>query len=171
MANPANFYIMDAKDLWTEYGVFIEKGTDDFLQIPERKESISHEWMDEHGIEVDSTTPFFKDREITLQCAIVAASENDFWTKYDAFVAALMAPGARLLNVVELSRSFNVLYKKCSSFTWFTRLKTVSRIAAKFTLVLWEPNPGLIPADLTYALTDENGNVLTDENGITLTSQ
>jgi hypothetical protein len=140
MANPSGYYIMDGLDLWTAYGVFIEKGTDDFLILPERKESITYDWPDLNGLSIDTDTPVFREKEVELHCAIVASSEANFWTQYNAFKNALIAPGQRSLEVTELSQTFDVVYMKCTSFTRFTRLKTVSMIAAKFRIVFLVPD-------------------------------
>lgn len=155
--NPTGLYIMDSIDLWTEYGVFVEKAHDQFLMLPERKESITYSWPDQDGIEIDTTTPRFKEREITMNCAIVANGEADFWTKYDAFKAALTAPGTRNMYVNELSKDFDMIYMKCTAFTKYTRLKTSGKVAAKFAIVF------IIP-DTPQPLTDEFNVPLTDDD-------
>lgn len=161
MANPSGYYIMDGLDLWETYGVFIEKGTDDFLVLPERKEPITYDWPDLSGLSYDTANPVFKERQVELNCALVAGSESDFWNKYNAFKAALMAPGTRSLTVTELSQTFDVVYLKCTSFTRFTRLKTVSKVAAKFRLVLMIPDsPEVLTDEFDVPLTDEDGNIL-----------
>lgn len=162
MANPAGFYSLDGQDMWTTYGVFIEKGSDEFLVPPERKEGITHDWFDQNGIDIDVSSPAFKQRDFTIQCALIADNEADFWAKYEAFMSKLMSPGTRTLFIKEFERDFSVIYMKCNNFTRFTRLKTVNKIAAKFTISLMEPA-------LLEILTDESGNVLTDENGNILT--
>jgi len=151
-----NYFKIDGLDFWDEYGVFVEGGTDDFLVFPERKESIIHDWNDEDGIDIDTSTPYFKEREFTLKCALIADNEADFWAKYEAFINKWMEPGARQLEVVELSKEFFVIYQKCTQFTRFTRLKTANRIACKFTIQIMEPQP-------LSVLTDEFGEVITDE--------
>lgn len=155
MASPANMYIMDGQDLWTAYGVFVEQGSNSFLKFPERKESISNNWPDQQGLDIDTATPFFRERNIVLNCGIIADSENDFWTKYHGFLNHLMQPGLRVLSVIELGRAYRVIYQKCSDFSRFTRIKTVNKIAAKFVLELLEPQPL---------------SILTDSAGVPLTS-
>jgi hypothetical protein len=161
MANPHGYYELDGLDLWDNYGVFIEKGTDDFLILPERKESIQYDWPDLSGLSIDTATPAFKERQVELSCAIVANDESDFWTKYDAFRDALMAPGTRSLYVIELEKTFDVVYMKCTSFNRFTRLKTVSKVAAKFRIVFLIPDsPEPLLDEFDVPLTDEDDNTL-----------
>jgi hypothetical protein len=154
-------YAMDTLDLWTTYGVFLEDGTTEFLRFPERKESITNDWPDQMGIDIDLSTPTYKEREITIQCALIADNEADWWTKYNAFRVALMGSGKRMFYIAELSRSYQVIYVKCSSFTKFTRIKTSGKVAAKFTLQLLEPEPRAILTNASgVPLTDGSGNYL-----------
>lgn len=154
----SGFYYIDGKDLWTAYNVFVESGSDDFLQYPGKKESITHDWMDSNGVDVDLSRYFLEPRDITLRCAIIVDTPDQFWQKYTGFIADLTQPGTRRIEVAEFgSRSFNVHYKQCSDFTRFTRLKDEEtiKVACKFTMVLVEPVPQL-----------DNGNVfIVDEDG------
>jgi hypothetical protein len=154
-------YLMDSLDMWTTYGVFVEKGHDQFLMLPERKESITYSWPDQDGIDIDTATPRFKEREVTLNCSIIANNEADFWSKYDALKVALTAPGTRNLYVNELGKDFDVIYMKCPSFTKYTRLKTVSKIAAKFQIVFIIPDtPQPLTDEFDEPLTDDDDNIL-----------
>jgi hypothetical protein len=156
--NLSGYYFIDGKDIWTAYNIFVESGSDDFLQYPAKKESITHDWMDSNGIDVDLSRVFLEPREITLRCAIIVTSSDQFWQKYTGFIADLTQPGTRRIEVAEFgSRSFNVHYKSCNDFTRLTRVKegTTTKIACKFTLVLVEPVPVL-----------DNGNIfIVDEDG------
>lgn len=151
-------YAMDTLDLWDNYGVFLESGTEEFLRMPERKESITNNWPDRIGIDMDLTSPVFKERDITIRCALIANNESDWWSKYNAFRTALMAPGKRLFYIAELSRSYQVVFIKSTGFTKFTRIKTMGTVAAKFTLQLLEPEPRAV-------LTNSSGIPLTDGLG------
>jgi hypothetical protein len=145
---------MDGIDLWTSYGILIEKGSDTFLNIPERKTGIVNDWPDQSGLDLDLETPYFKERTIILSCGLIAVNENDFWNKYNLFITNLMKPGFRMFYVERFSRSFRLVYKKCSDFTTFTKFKSNGKIAAKFILEMVEPDPKSI-------LTDANCNPIT----------
>lgn len=151
-------YYMDSTDLWNAYGLIVTSGIDDFLKFPERKESITHDWLDRDGIDVDLTETFLKEKDITLQIALIANNEADFWDKYEKLLNHLRRPGTRRLEVTQLSRSFFVFYKSCSSFTALTRIKNEDKVACKFTLVLTEKEPS-INATNVY-LSDENGRFI-----------
>jgi hypothetical protein len=158
----AGYYFLDGQDMWTTYGVFIEKGSDEFLLFPERKDSLKYDWMDQNGIDLDVSNPVYKEREMTLQCAIIANNQDDFWDKYQSFMDKLMSPGLRTLTIKEFEKDYAVVYLKCNSFTRFTRLKTANKIAAKFTITFMEPA-------ISEILTDEFGVPLTDDDGNILT--
>lgn len=154
-------YQFDGKDLWVAYSVFVESGSDDFLKYAAKKESITHDWMDSNGIDVDTSRVFVGPRDITLRCAIIVATEAEFWQKYTGFIADLTQPGSRRITVVEFgSRSFYCIYKDCGSFDRFTRLRdgTTTKIACKFSLTLTETNPNL-PNDNIF-IVDEEGRFL-----------
>ncbi len=66
MADPSNRYYIDGIDLWTTFRIGVEKGSDDFLKIPQRKESTTHDWQDEDGIDIDLTRNFYKHEHFYL---------------------------------------------------------------------------------------------------------
>lgn len=152
---------MDGKDLWVAYNVFIESGSDDFLKYPAKKDSITHDWGDSNGIDVDLTRVFVGPRDINLRCAIIVDSTDEFWAKYNGFIADLTQPGTRRIQVAEYEgQSYLVHYKTCNSFDRFTRVKSgeTTKIACKFTLTLVQPEPK-IEGDVF--ITDEDGRFLT----------
>jgi hypothetical protein len=150
---------IDGKDLWTAYCVFIEKGSDQFLEYAAKKESIEHDWLDSNGVDVDLSRVFLQPREITLQCSIIANDEADFWLKHSGFIADLTQPGPRRITVVRFGdRSFFVHYKSCGNFTTFTKFKNLGKVAAKFSLTLREPNPEIDASNIILA--DEDGRLI-----------
>lgn len=163
MAYPTGQYFIDGKDLWLVFGIVISEGSDDLLKFPTRKDSISHDWEDENGTDIDLSRVFFASRDINLQCALIAANEADFWAKYNNFIATLAQPELRRLEVSELSSSFYVFYKECSSFTRATRIKigpNAGKIASKFTLTLVEKAP-TIDSSNVFMITDDNRLMIT----------
>lgn len=154
-----NRYYIDGADLWTHYGVGVESGSDDFLKMPKRKDSITHDWMDEHGLDVDTSRVFLKDKEIDLKCHIIANSESDFWEKYNRLLTALTLPGERRMSVTELGRDFFVIYKECTNFTRFTRIKGTSKVACKFVLKLQQTLPAM--TEQTFIIDEANRFIIT----------
>ncbi|RPE05558.1 hypothetical protein EGT74_24555 [Chitinophaga lutea] len=163
MAYPIGQYYIDGADLYLVYGILIASGSDDFLRLPDRKESITNDWLDENGIDIDLSRVFLKSKECTLECAILAANEIDFWTKYDSFFAMLIKPGLRRLEITELSSSFYVYYKDCPSYDRVTRIKTgphAGKVGAKFSITFVEQKPRL-DASNVYVITQNNKFIIT----------
>ena len=76
---------LNTNNMYTSYGLVIQSGTAQLLEFPERKETLSNDWREVNGKEYDLTAPTFKDKEITLRCAFMAADDTEFWTNYNAF--------------------------------------------------------------------------------------
>lgn len=166
MANSLNgLYFIDGYDLFLSYSLFIESGTDGFLQYPARKDSITHDWPNYNGKDVDTTQVFVQSRTITLQCAIVvraATAAEDFRTKYNAFLALLLKPGTRTFSAVRLgATSYSVIYRDANNFKMFTPLKNNPElVACKFSLILEELEPK-IDATVTAIVDDDNRILIT----------
>lgn len=157
----SNRYYIDSMDLWVHFKVGVESGSDDFLKMPKRKESITRNWQDENGIEVDTSRPFFEAKEIELKCHIIADNEQDFWENYYRFLNILKKPGYRRISVIELQRNFYVIYKDCTVYKRFTRLLSINKVACKFVLKLQE---GLIATGMeldTYIVDEQNRFIVT----------
>ncbi len=163
MAYPTGQYYIDGADMWLVYGVTIRSGSDDLMKFPERKESISHDWQDENGIDIDLSRVFLQSREATFQLNILADSEANFWQQYGGFLAMLVKPGLRRLEISELSSSFYVYYKSCQSFTRYTRLKVgpnAGKIAAQFSITLVEQAPNIDSRNV-YVITEQDRFIIT----------
>ncbi|KAA2241667.1 hypothetical protein F0L74_17470 [Chitinophaga agrisoli] len=163
MTYPIGQYLMDGADLWLVYGVTISAGSDDLMKFPARKDSISHDWEDENGIDIDLSRVFFQSREASFQCNIIANDETDFWQKYSGFLAMLAKPDLRRLEIAELSRSFYVYYKGCNSFTRFTRIKSGAykgKITAQFSIALTERAP-VIDSSNVYVVEEQGRFIIT----------
>ena len=157
----SGYYQIDGADIWNAFNLVVESGSDDFLKFAQKKESITHDWKDTNGIDVDLSNPLLNAREIQLRCAIIAASTAEFWTKYNSLISAMMQPGTRRIQVLEFGeRSFFCHYKECISFDRFTRVKegVATKVACKFTIVFRELNPQLDASDVF--IVDEDGRFL-----------
>ncbi|SEV88959.1 hypothetical protein SAMN05428988_0162 [Chitinophaga sp. YR573] len=163
MGYPTGQYWMDGKDLYLVYGVTIESGSDDLLKFPKRKSSISHDWQDENGIDVDLSRVYFESRPVTLSCNLIVSTPEEFRIKYNAFIAMLVQPDLRRLELAEFGTSYYVYYSECPSFTRYTRIKigiNAGKVACKFQINLIEKNP-TVDASNVFIITDDNRFLIT----------
>lgn len=129
--------LLNTKNLLSEYLLIIQTGTAELLQFPERKEFLTNDWREENGQEYDLALPTFKDKEVTLNCAIVADTDTQFWTAYNAFFAELTKAGWQDLYIHDHSKTYSVFYKKSGSFKKGSkRLKNVAKVLVKFQITL-----------------------------------
>lgn len=149
MADVSGYYWIDGIDLWIAFGMIIEKGSTEFLLLPKKKDSITHDWKDTHGIDTDLSKIVLDQREGTLQMAIIADSEEDFWIKHDSFIATLMKPGTRRLQIkAHQNRSYYIYYKSPGNYTQIKKLTGKdedffgpNKVMAKFSINVIEPGP------------------------------
>jgi hypothetical protein len=134
-------YEIDGLALYPAFGVGVESGSDDLLKFPKRKDSTSHDWLDENGIDVDLTRVFLESREATFDMWLMADNEDDFWTKYNNFCAYMVKPGLRRLTIAELGKDYFVYYKEMKTLSRLTRIKETNKVAIKFTITFEEPDP------------------------------
>ena len=130
---------IDGADAYGSYGLVILKGSmTDWLLFPEMKEPYSHDWADQHGLEVDLDNVFVKEKNVSLKVLFVADSELGFWNNYKALSETLAAPGLRTIFYRELGREFEAYFVKSSAPEAFTRLKT-NQICVGMTLFFTIP--------------------------------
>lgn len=128
---------LNGQNLFNNFELVIQTGTAELLAFPERKESLSNDWKEENGTEYDLDLPKFKDKEVMLQCAIMASSDSDFWLNYNAFFDELKKPGYQNLKIWDHSQTYRVFYKKSGSFKKSSkRLKNVEKVFVKFQITL-----------------------------------
>lgn len=124
-------------NLFENYGLRIQTGTADLLQFPDRKDSLSNDWREENGQEYDLSLVTFKDKEVTLNCAIAADDDSQFWEYYDGFFAELTQAGWQNLYIDDHSKTYQVFYKKSGSFKKVgKRLKGVTMVFVKFQITI-----------------------------------
>lgn len=159
---PAGMVYIDGYDLYKTFGMGIEKGSADLLRYAPRKASLEHDWLDQNGVDVDLSANYLAQREITLNCWILAPDENAFWDQHDKLISQLMKPGKHRLELTaHQGRNYYVYYKDCSNYT---QVKAVigrdgeRMIAHKFYLTIVEPEPQL--NNVAIAISDDNGRVL-----------
>lgn len=125
------------KNLLSIYKLVIQTGTQELLEFPERKESLSNDWREENGTETDLELVRFKDKEVNLNCIFIVSNDTEYWNCYNAFFAEITKPGLQNLFIEDHSKTYQVSYKKTSGFKKASkRLKNVPKVAVKFTLTL-----------------------------------
>lgn len=124
-------------DLKTAYGLVILTGTEKLLEFPERKEPLKTDFLDHNGTDYYLNTIFFKDKEVTLNCALMADDDTAFWAFYDAFFDAIAAVGKQDLFIYDHGKTYKVFYVRTANFKKaLKRLKNVNKVFVKFDLIL-----------------------------------
>ncbi|MGJ1420438.1 hypothetical protein ACR79T_12495 [Sphingobacterium spiritivorum] len=133
-------YKLNNNDLYTIFGVLVEGGSNSFLAYPSRKDSMTHDFTDKNGLDIDLQDPRFNSREFTLNCALTASSVEDFWTKYNALFTELSNSGTHKLSITDLGRDYRVYYKEQRNIRKLTPLSGKPEVWIKFDLVFGEAN-------------------------------
>lgn len=162
MLGPSGLWLLDGIDIWDAFAIGIESGLAQFLPLPERKESITHDWPDQNGLDIDVSKHYYKERTVTLTCWLIC-EESEFWAKRNAFIAQLSKPGQRRLTVsAHGGRSYFIIYKNTSGYTQVKThgLKNIptNMVVHQFSIILIEPMPQLEVADIFIA--GDNGDFL-----------
>ena len=148
----------DAFDL---YGVSLSDGAIATLLAPAAaKERVSNESRLESGkrIDIQAPTPF-QARELTLEMHRIAATYEQFLTRYRAFMDAITATGQGILlsyTVYGQQIRFKLQYLSCTQFAAYNGQ------LAKFALRFVERTPGNGVVSLTLNGTNDNEE---EENG------
>ena len=135
----ANKLYIDGLDLYSTYGIGLTISHGE-LDYPKRKKSISYNWKDEHGDDVDVSHHYYESRVITLDLFIYATSSATLLTNLKAFFTAMRAAGLRKLKFKSMPKVYMVYMDDDIKFERKGSLSS-SNIALKFTLKLVEPNP------------------------------
>ena len=163
MQGPSGFWFLDGMDIWNNFNIGIQDGLAKFIPLTKRKDSITNNWSDQNGIDVDVSRHFFSERTVSLNCWIFTESENEFWTKRNAFIQQWAKPGLRRLTVTaHQGRSYFVIFQEVSGYTQVKShtLKNLpdNMIVHEFTITLLEPQPQADYGDVFIAA--DNGEFL-----------
>lgn len=163
MLGPSGYWYLDGMDIWNTFAIGIKEGLAGFIPLTKRKESITNNWPDQNGIDVDVSRHFFSERTVTLTCWIFTESENEFWQKREAFIQQLAKPGLRRLTVTaHQSRSYSVIFQEVGGYSQ-VKTKTLKNlpdnmIVHEFSITLLEPQPQVDYSDVFIA--GDNGEFL-----------
>lgn len=133
-------YTLNTADLYDIFGVVVESGSNTFLSFPGRKDSLTHDFTDRDGMDIDLQDPRFKAREFAISCALHATSNEDFWNKYNGLFTELAGSGTHVLYIADLDREFKLFYKEQRNIKKLTPISGRSNVWIKFDLVFGEAN-------------------------------
>lgn len=135
------------RDAYTNYGVFLTPtrgGAYDnisaLLTPPAIKAYTTVSYRERDGEETDVSMPRFEARDVSLRFAMVTDTEQEFRTRYKAFVDTLKS-GLLDVRVSEIGKTYKLYYLSCPGMVMKTRLRTTGRLAAQWTVKFREPKP------------------------------
>lgn len=127
---------INSQDAWATWKVAMGNGFIENLLVPAGlKEFIENESRLENGKRVITTNPKVSSRDVTLTFNIHGDTTTEYLSNYAAFVAILQA-GTVKIRVPAINMTFNLIYKKSSSFN-IGRARMDSSLSVKFE----EPDP------------------------------
>lgn len=155
MLGPSGYWYLDGMDVWNNFAVAIGEGLAKFIPLTKRKESITNNWPDQNGIDVDVSKHYFSERTVTLTCWLVC-TESEFWAKQQAFIQQLSKPGLRRLTVTAHGgRSYYVLFQEVGSYTQVKghglRNLPDNVVVHEFSITFLEPQPQVDYGDVFIA--------------------
>lgn len=133
-------YKYNGTDLKT-FGVRVSKGKG-FLGRPERKEPKKYEYPDKHGFLPDLATPVYKEREITLDCFIVAENAISLASMFNSFSSAIMDVTAVVPMLISINGT--QIYSGsvyASEISQLNKTFDQGKNVGTFTITIIEPNP------------------------------
>jgi len=137
----AKGYKLNNQEMDDTWGVYVEN-VEGILDLPGRKGTTEHSWLDEHGVEhyTEAADIRLDARDITLHCFLKATSRSNFLTQLNSFKAELIQSGLQTLKLPYISSTYSVYYRDKMKFTtkprWYSNL-----LCARFVLTLREPKP------------------------------
>lgn len=122
---------INSQDAWATWKVAMGNGFIENLLVPAGlKEFIENESRLENGKRVITTNPKVSSRDVTLTFNIHGDTTTEYLSNYAAFVAILQA-GTVKIRVPAINMTFNLIYKKSSSFN-IGRARMDSSLSVKF---------------------------------------
>lgn len=155
-------YTIDGTDL-AQFGVYVVRGTDDSLRkSAEVRSALSISPTTEAGtIYDDGATPRFKAKDMTLKLFIHASDITEFWRRWYALFAALVAADVRTLYFPRLDAEYECYYKSCTVSKF--EVVAAGRVWCEFSLVLRCIAPYLSTSYWLLASEDEDDVLIVTE--------
>ena len=135
-------YTLNTTDMFTAYGFVPKPGASNPLLTPRKRKPVySNNWAERNGAEWDLDAPVkYEDRQFDLNGYIVATSESDFHTKFNALKAVFANTGYNTLKCNELGSAYDVkvFLLGAKEVNRYTRLKNTDKILVEISLELQE---------------------------------
>lgn len=107
----SGLYKLNGLDIYSSYGFVPDKSNPGkLLPFPKSKAVPQYNWPDEDGTEYDLTVRYFENTTFTLAGEFQAATESDFWTKYNNLWNVLKTPGEHYLYSATQNKTYAVFY-------------------------------------------------------------
>lgn len=146
---------LNGKSLKGLFGTLISGGSGSLLIYPKRKDSLSTDWPEEEGIDIDLSDPTFEAREFTLNMTLLADSLADFKSKYNGLFTELSGQDTHELYIGDHDTTYIVYYKSQANFKKLVNSFNNGKVGVTFDLVFGETNPDdNIPA--VYLVDDQD---------------
>lgn len=137
-----NLWKINGADTYSTYGVAIKRGS--YLELmspPTPRKRLEHEYPDANGSAVDTQSSLtYEPRRFSIKVVIIADSYTQFWTRYNAFVAAIATPASFAFWVKDLGITCHLIYEGMKCVDKPHSLRN-GRIAVSYDISVFEPNP------------------------------
>lgn len=130
---PSSVYSLDGVSL-ENYGVVVEAGRDEMLASAAVRQNLTRNFRDMDGVLYDVDTLVFGEKDVTLNCCLIADTMDRFWECYTAFFNDLIKPGERSLGYAGTGKDYRCHYKSSSNWR-LTNLNGCVMVEFSVTLV------------------------------------
>lgn len=135
-------YKFNGLDAETTYGIVFLPGTyNELLKLPKRKAGLVQEWANENGTERYLGEVYYETITYNLPITMIANSESQFWSRYNAFTSFLITSGLFNFDVVDMNRRFRLSYSDITNVDKLTIIKGSNNIGCRLTLQLFNDYP------------------------------
>lgn len=138
-------YIVSGINLKEIFGVSIKNGVNAMLALPDRKQSLSHDFPEEDGIDIDLSNPTFSARDFTFNCILEGDTVEELTSRYLGLFTLLKQEGTYSIYNDFINITINVFYQKQGN------LSDIQRTSAGYAITF----------DLTFGEADPNTNLPT----------
>lgn len=127
---------INGKDAYVAWGISMDNTSlSELMTPPANKAFIENESRLQHGKRVVAANPKLDQRNLTLQINLTAATEPQFFARYNEFCKELATGVLHIRTRYQPGVVYKTIYLSCSQFSQFMRG------IGKFSLKLNEPNP------------------------------
>lgn len=145
---------------FSDFGVSVES-SEGVTNMLTRKPSITRNWQDYHGEQIDLSEPVFEPRNIVLNCNLIASSADDFLTKQNSFKAEFEKSNLQRLMIDFIANKPLVYEVYLSDGIDIQKRWRDGQMYGRFALRLREPEPVKKVVKFTGAIT---GNLVMTSN-------